>query len=50
MNDLSNSQHDFPEAAVAQKTRIRWTQELHELFLDAVEKLGGPESEQTIFK
>uniref|UniRef100_A0A2N9GD40 HTH myb-type domain-containing protein n=1 Tax=Fagus sylvatica TaxID=28930 RepID=A0A2N9GD40_FAGSY len=44
MNDLSNSQHDFPEAAVAHKTRIRWTQKLHELFLDAVEKLGGPEN------
>ena len=50
MNDLSNSKQEFPEAIAAHKARIRWTSELHEHFLDAVDKLGGPESEQTIFK
>ena len=49
MNDLSNSKQEFPEAIAAHKARIRWTSELHEHFLDAVDKLGGPESEQTIF-
>ncbi|RVW94073.1 Myb family transcription factor PHL6 [Vitis vinifera] len=35
--------NQVPEAAAAQKQRIRWTPELHELFLDAVSKLGGPD-------
>ncbi|KAJ0031190.1 hypothetical protein Pint_13861 [Pistacia integerrima] len=38
------SNHQLPEAAGAQKQRIRWTTELHELFIDAVDKLGGPDS------
>lgn len=32
------------EAAASSKQRIRWTTELHDLFLDAVKALGGPES------
>nr|POE70227.1 myb family transcription factor phl6 [Quercus suber] len=35
---------EFPEATAAHKARIRWTSELHEHFLDAVNKLGGPEN------
>lgn len=32
-------------AAVPNKTRIRWTQDLHERFVECVNRLGGPESE-----
>ncbi|KAL4340014.1 hypothetical protein GQ457_08G016510 [Hibiscus cannabinus] len=31
-------------AVVANKTRIRWTQDLHEKFMDCVKRLGGSES------
>ncbi|XP_044464291.1 protein PHOSPHATE STARVATION RESPONSE 3-like isoform X2 [Mangifera indica] len=38
------SNPQLPEAAAAQKQRMRWGTELHELFVDAVDKLGGPDS------
>ncbi|KAK6235772.1 hypothetical protein QQP08_026551 [Theobroma cacao] len=40
-----HSTHQHPEAVAANKQRIRWMPKLHELFLNAVDKLGGPESE-----
>lgn len=37
-NDASNS------ASAASRQRLRWTNELHERFVDAVAQLGGPDS------
>jgi len=31
------------------KPRLRWTTDLHDRFVDAVTKLGGPDSMYTIF-
>ncbi|XP_059457554.1 uncharacterized protein LOC132187299 [Corylus avellana] len=33
-------------AAISSKTRIRWTQDLHEKFVECVNRLGGAESKQ----
>jgi hypothetical protein len=33
-------------AAAPSKTRIRWTQDLHERFVDSVNQLGGADSER----
>ncbi|KAF9663038.1 hypothetical protein SADUNF_Sadunf18G0116700 [Salix dunnii] len=35
--------NQLPEAVTSQKQRIRWTTELHDLFVDAVKSLGGPD-------
>ncbi|CAI0553461.1 unnamed protein product [Linum tenue] len=40
---LPGSSHHHSEAAGYHKQRIRWTTELHDLFLGAVRILGGPE-------
>lgn len=38
-----NSNHNNPNLGA--KQRLRWTNELHERFVDAVAQLGGPDSE-----
>ncbi|CAI0628251.1 unnamed protein product [Linum tenue] len=40
---LPATSYQYPEAASCHKQRIRWTTELHDLFLGAVRTLGGPE-------
>lgn len=33
-----------PTVVSSSKTRIRWTQDLHDRFVDCVNRLGGPDS------
>jgi hypothetical protein len=46
---MDDSINRLPEAATSQKQRIRWTTELHDLFVDAVKSLGGPDGESLVF-
>ncbi|KAK8604078.1 hypothetical protein V6N13_096541 [Hibiscus sabdariffa] len=39
-----HSMNQHPDVVAAHKQRIRWTPELHQLFLNAVDRLGGPGS------
>ncbi|XP_057783257.1 LOW QUALITY PROTEIN: myb family transcription factor PHL5 [Salvia miltiorrhiza] len=38
-----NSSSSFAAAASSNKTRIRWTQDLHDRFVECVNRLGGPD-------
>jgi len=33
------------DGSATHKERLRWTQQLHDLFVEAVNRLGGPDSE-----
>lgn len=41
----SNGMNNLNNPALMSKQRLRWTNELHERFVDAVSQLGGPDSE-----
>lgn len=45
MDGGTPSTHRLPEASASHKQRIRWTTQLHDLFVDAVNVLGGPDGE-----
>lgn len=51
-NDMGpNSEGMNPSnSAMLSRQRLRWTNELHERFVDAVAQLGGPDSEYFPFQ
>lgn len=44
--DSNHSVNSSTNPSLASRQRLRWTHELHELFVDAVAQLGGPDSEK----
>lgn len=43
-NNMGSNDGPNSKASLAARQRLRWTDELHEQFVEAVTQLGGPDS------